>query len=189
MADIKRKRFPWIGVILIVAGGAMLVNRLGIFQIGYSYIVWSLVMIFGVVEVGRGFSSSNSGRIFFGTVLFLYGLYFLLRATDYVELRGHMFIPATFIIVGFAFIMTYLNNVREWAFLIPATILMGLGAAYILSETGYLYPWEVREMVRMYWPVGLILIGLAILFRRRVHIHKQDAVSDSSPTTSTPEVK
>ena len=187
MARTNIHRFPWIGVVLIVIGGALLINRLGIFHIGYSYILWSLIIIFGVVEVTRGFSGSHSGRIFLGTVMFLYGLYFLLRATDYVELRGHMLIPATFIIMGFAFIMMYLNNLKEWAFLIPAVILVGVGGAYILSDVGYLYPWEVRETVRLYWPVGLILIGVAIVFRRRAHTGKQDDTPGQPPPQSNPQ--
>ena len=164
---IKNNHFPWFGIILILAGAALLLDRLDILNIEFSYVLWSFVMIVGFAKVYLGFSSNHSGRIFFGTIFFLFGLYFLLRAIDYVEMRGHIFIPATFLIVGFAFIMMYLNNPREWAFLIPAVLLMGIGAAYILSEVGYLYPWEVREYVRMYWPVGLILIGLAVLLRRR----------------------
>lgn len=181
MTDIQKRRYPWFGIILIVVGGAFLVHRLGFLHVEYSYILWSLVMIFGAVRAVSGFSGSHSGRVFFGTVLFLYGLYFLLRATDYVELRGHMLIPATFIITGFAFIMMFLNSPREWTFLVPAAILVGFGALYILSESGYLSPWDVKENVRMYWPVALILIGVAILIRRRAAIHKEENIPGALP--------
>ncbi len=189
MTDVQRRRVPWFGIILIIIGVALLIHRFGVYHIEFSYILWSVVMIYGAVAVVRGFSGSQTGRVFFGTVLFLYGLYFLLRTTEYVELRGHMFIPATFIITGFAFIMMFLNNPREWTFLVPAAILVGFGAIYILSDTGFLSPWDVRENVRLYWPVALILIGVAILFRRRIHSHKEDHLVETGAPSSTPDVR
>ncbi len=182
-------RFPWIGVVLILVGGVLLLDRLHVADIRFSYVFWALLMVFGLIKVSQGFSNNSSGRVFMGTIFFLYGLYFLLRVLDYVEFRGHIFIPATFIIIGFAFIMTFLNNMREWSLLVPAILLMGIGSAYILSDMGYLYPWEVGEYVRMYWPVGLILVGIALLFRRRFEGHGGESPPPQAVTSQGSDVK
>jgi hypothetical protein len=167
MNSSRSFRIPWLGVIFVVLGLMLLIEKLGYYHLHFGMIFWPLVLIFGFMKVVEGFSGNNSGRIFFGTICFLYGVYFLLRSSDYFEMRFHMFLPATFIIIGFAFVMIFLNTPREWAFLLPAILLMSAGIAYLLSDVGYFSPWEVRELVRLYWPVGLIIAGLAIILRWR----------------------
>jgi hypothetical protein len=167
MTSSRSFRIPWLGIVFILLGLVLLIEKLGYYHLGFGMIFWPLVLIYGFMKVVEGFSGNNSGRIFFGTICFLYGVYFLLRSADYFEIRFHMFLPATFIIIGFAFVMIFLNSPREWAFLLPAILLMGAGIAYLLGDVGYFSPWEVRELVRVYWPVGLILAGLAIILSWR----------------------
>jgi len=171
MAPSRPFKIPWLGIVLIVIGLLLLMGRLGYYHPGFWMIFWPLVLIFGFVKVLEGFSGNNSGRIFFGTICFLYGVYFVLRSTGMFEFRFHIFVPATFIILGFAFIMVYLNALREWVFLLPAILLMGTGIAYLLSDAGYFSPWDVSDMVRTYWPVILILVGVAIMLRWRSRVH------------------
>ncbi len=163
-----KRQFPWIGIILMLAGVALLLEKLDVLSLSTPALLWILLLLFGLAMVVQGFSGNNGGRVFFGTIFFLYGLYFLLHSIDAVELRGHLFIPASFIIFGFAFVMLYLNNLREWLFLLPAVLLLGFGVLYIMGTLGYFTAWDVHETVRLYWPIGLIIIGVAIVLRRRV---------------------
>ncbi len=176
------KHFPWIGVVLMLAGLALLLNKLDILTVGTPTLLWVLCMLFGIAMVAQGFSTTNGARIFFGTLFFLYGLYFILHSIDAFEMRSHLFIPASFLIFGFAFVMIYLNNFREWILLLPAVLLMGIGTLYIMGSMGYFNAWEMREMVRLYWPVGLIIIGLAIVLRRRTALKARAAApADTQP--------
>ncbi len=183
------KHFPWIGIVLMLAGLALLLDKLDILTVGTPTLIWVLCMLFGIAMVTQGFSTTNGGRIFFGTLFFLYGLYFLLHSIDAFEMRGHLFVPASFVIFGFAFVMIYLNNVREWILLLPAVLLMGIGTLYIMGSMGYFNPWEIREVVRLYWPVGLIIIGLAIVLRRRTALRaRASAVAGDQPPQPPPAV-
>ena len=175
--QITKRQFPWFGVVLICIGIVLLLDRLDVMDVEFSKIFWPIVILFGLMRVGQGFSRNIQRRVFVGTVIFLYGLFFFLRSTDYVDMHGQVFIPATFLILGIAFFMMFLNNFKEWVFLLPAILLCGVGAAFILSELGYLYRYDVWEAVRLYWPLALVIIGLAIILRRKTHTQPPQAVS------------
>jgi hypothetical protein len=164
---MKQPRFPWFGLILVVLGVVLLLRKWYLIDIDFSTILWGGLCLIGFTGVVRGFGANTRGRVFGNTVLFLYGLFFLLRSIDALEIRSHMFFPVTFLVFGIAFLMMYLCELKDWYLLIPAFILGGIGAAFILANLGYLYAWEIWDVVTDYWPVVLILIGVSILFRRR----------------------
>ncbi|MBI4547117.1 MAG: hypothetical protein HY707_04000 [Ignavibacteriae bacterium] len=166
--NTSKPGIPWFGIVLIIVGGVLLLTKLDVFDIDFSTVFWSLLMVFGLVGVGRGFADTKNGKVFWGTLVFLYGLYFLLYTSDYVDIEGYLFIPSTFLIFGIAFLMLYVNNFRNWYYLIPALFLCGTGAAFIFAELGYLYRHDVWDAVRLFWPLILILIGLAIILRKRI---------------------
>ncbi len=161
-----RRRFPWIGVTLIAVGAVLLLEKFSLLSFETSTLVWIILMLFGVVKVGQGFSRPGGG-VFVGTVAFLYGLYFLLHTFDDVELRPHLFLPASFLIFGFAFLMLFFRNIREWIYILPALLLLSAGSLFLLNRLGYFDAWDVGEVLRVYWPLGLILIGVMIVLKRR----------------------
>lgn len=165
------QRLPWFGAALVVLGIVMLLDKLSILEIRFAAVFWPLVMLLGIGIVTKGFSRNATGKVFWGTLIFLYALFFFLRSIDALEIRGHLFLPGTFLILGFAFLMLFLNNVKEWFFLLPACILGGIGLLFILVEYDYLYGWEVWDLVHRYWPIALILVGLAVILRRKEQHH------------------
>lgn len=168
--DRSRKQISWFGVALIIFGTVILLHRLHVIRVGFDQILWAMLMLVGIMGVVKGFSRDRRGKIFWGTVWFLLGLFFLLHSIDRIEFRAHMFPPAMFLIVGLAFLMTYLNDLHDWYILIPAFILTAIGGAFILADFGYLTQWEVWEAVRMYWPVALIILGAGLIMRRKMRL-------------------
>ena len=175
--NYTRFKTSWFGILLIIFGAAMLMDRLGVINIDFANLFWPLMMIVGLMIVGKGFASDKRGKIYWGTVLFMYSLFFLMRSIDTFELHGYIFFPASFLIFGIAFFMMYLTNLKDWPLLIPSVVLCFIGAMFILTEYGFLYKWEVWDIVRLWWPVILILFGLAMLLRRKCN---------SSPSTPQP---
>ena len=183
----RNTRFPWFGIALIVFGTALLLNKLDLISVQFNHIFWPLMMLLGIAGVSKGYTRNRRGKIFGGTVLFLYSLFFFLRSLDSLDLHRYMFIPATFLIFGIAFVMMYLHNIRDWFLLIPAVLFCGIGILFIMTELGYLYRWEVWEAVHLYWPIGLILLGIAIILRRRgqrTQPNQMDSTGTSSMTIS-----
>ena len=165
--NVGKSGFPLFGIALIIVGAVLILDKFDVFDVDFSTVLWSLMMLFGLVGVGKGFSSNRNGKILFGTLVFLYSLFFLLYTSDNLNIDGYLIIPSTFLIFGVAFLMMYVNNFRTWYYLIPALFLSGTGAAFILAELGYLYRRDVWDAVRLGWPLILILIGVAVILRRR----------------------
>lgn len=179
--DKNSRHISWFGIALIVIGVGLLISKLHILEIEFSTIFWPLLMLLGIVSVGRGFSGSRGGKIFWGTVLFLYSLYFLLRSLDLLEPHDSLFFSVGLLVFGFAFLMLFVNNFREWYYLIPAFILCGMGSVFLFSEYGFLDAWDVWDLARLYWPAALILFGLAMLLR-----HRSRQASPSKPIDPMP---
>jgi hypothetical protein len=161
-------RIPILGIILVLAGAGLLLDELHLLDFGWEKVLWLAVALLGALLTFRAFANNEQGRIFFGTVLFLFGVLFLLRSFDIVHRGAHVFWPAILVIIGMAFLMLYINNTREWALLFPAVLFVGLGAVFMLAELNYLCYWDVWDAVRQYWPVVLILIGMAMILERAV---------------------
>ncbi len=166
-------RIPWFGVALILFGALLLVSKLNFVRISFHQVFWPVVMLLSLVGVGRGFAQGRRGKIFFGTVVFLYSVFFLLHSIDQLDIGGHLIIASTFVIFGAAFFMLWCNDFRDWFHLVPAILLGGVGAAFLGSELGYFSHWEVLDVVRLYWPLGLILFGAGMILRKRMHAPDQ----------------
>lgn len=166
LATTPKISFPWFGVLLIILGSILLLDKLHVVDFGWGRIVWAGVSIYGIFQTVQGFVRGSRGAIFFGTVAFLYGVFFLLRTFDVVEFRSNVFLASTLLIVGAGFVMMYLSNFQDWFLLIPAVVFIGLGIVFVLAEIEYLDFRDIRWIIRRYWPVLLILLGVGLLFRR-----------------------
>ena len=166
MSD-RKTSISWFGLGLVVVGALLLMGKMELFHLRFSSIFWPVIMLFSIFGVGRGFSQMRRGKIFWGTLGFLYGLFFFLRSADFVEVPARLFVPATFLIVGISFFMTYLAKMKDWFFLIPAGIAGAVGTLFLLADLEYLSYWEVADTLHMYWPVILIALGIIFLFRRK----------------------
>ena len=177
----NRKNISWFGLILIFLGLVMLLDRFDVLNVEFSTIFWPMIMLMGLAIVGRGFAQNRRGKVYWGTVLFLYAVFFVLRSIDYFEIYSYTFFPASFMIFGIAFFMMYLCNLREWPLLLPSIILLGVGSLILMNEFGYLYQYELFDIVRLYWPVILILFGVTIILRK-----KYSASPQTNPEASPP---
>lgn len=160
------KKVSWFGIALILVGVAMLLDRFDVLSFEWMPVLWALVAVLGLIKAIDGFRRNKSGRVFWGTFWFLFGTYNLLRDIDLVELRSYWWLPAFMLMLGFSLLMMYASTPKEWHLLVPALLLLVIGAAMVLTEFGYFYRHDVVEAIRMYWPVGLILFGLSLILRR-----------------------
>jgi hypothetical protein len=161
-------KVSWLGAGLVVLGLAMLVDRLNLVRFGWETALWLLLAVYGAVKAVDAFGKKKAGRVFWGALFFLFGSYSLLRDLGVVELHSSWMLPHVILIVGLSFLMMYASSPREWHLLVPTLAFLGLGVVMILTDYGYLYRYEVVDALRVYWPVGLIMFGLALVVRRIV---------------------
>ncbi len=172
-----RTRISWFGLVLILIGLLLLFDRLRIVRIESQIILWSGLILLGFISVMRGFSDNRPGRVFWGTFIFLFALFFLLRSMDLMDIHAHMLPPALFLMVGISFLMLFLHTPKEWGLLIPAVAFGALGVVLIMVEYGYLYEWDVWDFIRTWWPLILILLGVSVVLRPRPRRDTQQITS------------
>jgi LiaF transmembrane domain len=161
----------WLGISLILIGVAMLLDRLDVVEWEWWVVVWAIVAALGGIKIAQGVAHRKGGKVFWGTVLLLFGG---VQVLDYAGLLNgfphYMFpfsLPVVLAVVGVAFLAMFLIEPREWQLLVPACAFLGLGTVMILADLGTLSRDSVVDAVSSYWPVGLIVFGMALLLRRR----------------------
>ncbi len=163
-----KKQFPWFGLFLVVIGAVLLLNQLHVLRFGWARLIWIICIFFGGGIVLRGLVNQRVGSVFWGTVIFLTGIFFTLHQFEIIESHGRMIPAVTLVIFGFAFLMKIIFAPRtSWPSIIPAVVFLGLGSALMLSDLGYLYHYDVWMFCRTYWPVLLIAAGIAAVFKAR----------------------
>lgn len=160
------QRFPFFGVLLILVGAVMLLDRTGIISMGWHSVFWGLVTLLGAYKVSAGFTGPARGGIFWGTVFFCVGAYNFLNDLDLLEISSSLLLPLFLIVMGVGFLLMFFRHVHDWHLIVPALFFAGLGTAMVLSELGTVGRWEVLGAIKAYWPVALILFGAALLLNR-----------------------
>lgn len=159
-------RFSWFGAALILVGLLLLLHRLGFVSLSWHLVFWGTITLIGGVKLVNGFALKQRGRAFWGTGFFLIGLYNVLVELELYQLREYLIGPALVLTLGVAFLVMFLVVPRDWHVLVPTIFFLGLGALMVMAELGYLYRWEVEDLVGTYWPVGLVVFGAALLLSR-----------------------
>jgi len=186
-------RVSLLGLFLIAFGALILMKKFHVLSFHTSEVIWPLVALLGLFVTGRGLVDRRKGKIIGGTVLFLYSIFFLVRSMDRYMVPIDMIVPASFLIFGIVFLMLFVNRPSDWYHLIPALLLLTVGASIMMTEYGYWYGWEIRDALRTWWPAALVLFGLGMILRHRGpkraaavngHDAAAPAVSPSNPAST-----
>ena len=155
-----------IGVGLIILGILFLFENFGYIEFNFKD-VWPVFVILAGVGFWIGFlqDRKNSGLLMPGSILLIYGLMFF-----YCSLNGWGYMsdlwPGFIIGPGIGFFMMYLFGEKEKGLLIPASILTGIGALFLISHSGI---WR-------YWPVALIIIGIILIVKNQIKRKPEETI-------------
>ncbi len=161
------QRFPFFGLLLILVGAVMLLDRTGVISLGWHSVFWGLVTLLGAYKLYAGFADPAREGIFWGTLFFFVGAYNFLNDLDLLEFSSSLLLPLFLIVMGVGFLLKFFRHLHDWHLIVPALFFVGLGAAMVLSELGTVGRWEVLGAIKAYWPVALILFGAALLLNRK----------------------
>ncbi|MBI2618882.1 MAG: hypothetical protein HYW57_02260, partial [Ignavibacteriales bacterium] len=135
MAQLVLKREPRVlaaGSLLIIVGIALLLHRLDIVSLRWDKLFWLVGVTGGGFLVADGFTRRRRGRVFWGSVLFLGSLYFVLLRFGVLARYDFPLVPMLFVVFGLSFFLLYLADLRATTLLIPALLFTGAGGAAIL---------------------------------------------------------
>lgn len=160
-------RIPFFGIILVVLGVGLLLRQMHIIRVdGMSMLLFGFVA-YGAAMIIRSFVTSIRQSLFFGSICFFSGVLLILGQYELIEHSAYVYVPGFLMAFGLSFVMLFLFNFKDFHLLLPAVIFIGLGVAFMMTEIGYLYPSDVKEAIRQYWPAAIILFGILMLFRRK----------------------
>jgi len=162
-----KSRSSIIAWALIALGVLLLVNQFGIVTLGAGRVLWGALLVVGAALVIQSAWRHHRGKLFWGNVLFLFSLYFLLREFDVINHAGRTFLPAAFLAFGFSFLLLYAYEPREIARLVLGIVFLLAAGLWIGAWVGFTDIGALAGMASIYWPVVLVVLGLALLFRRR----------------------
>jgi hypothetical protein len=165
--ETQKFRLSFLGLLLVVTGILLLLQQFDVLYIGWKKILYVGLILYGGISFINGFVHNEKGKMFFGIIGFLIGLYFLLRTLDFVYLHHHAFFPLVLIIIGCAFLFTAFAEPRSFLPLFPALLFGGAGTLLLLSHYGYLDYYDVWYYAKKYWPAILILLGGSLLLRSK----------------------
>jgi hypothetical protein len=133
---------------MVLAGIIMLLKSFAVIDVSSVMIFSILFIVYGFASVYISLARHLRGRLFMGTVLFLFGI--ILLVVHYYEFPGIGIIifPSILFMLGAGFMMLYIDEAENRAFLIASAILIISSLIYIFFATDYIGEALVGEVWR-----------------------------------------
>jgi len=126
----------WIGLILVIFGGWLLLGSFGLISINVWQFLWPII----ILGIGLGFeyayfrgSRTSPGLLVPGGVLLVVGVNFLLNVIFGWRLMSITW-PLFIIAPAFGLLQLYIFGKREKGVLIASTILCGIGGIFLAGN-------------------------------------------------------
>jgi hypothetical protein len=160
---IRRQKSMVPGICFIAIGLWFLAHYVMGFSALWPKTYPILLLFFGGILFWEALRRRQNGTAFWGTVLFMVGLFFLLRNHRIIHyLFAEEYWPFFLVVLGFGFFAIFLFHPRDWGFLFPSCIFIFFGLA-AASHTLYGRSVEWLEQILHFWPVLLILMGIGLI--------------------------
>lgn len=159
----EEQRRPYLlGILLIVLGGILLLDRADIVE--YS---WPMILIIvGAAFLASDFLNKNHRSTFVGLLLLLLGLAFLGIEYDWFgwHLRDEW--PVLLLAVGLAFLITSLIHKERHRMQVPGAIITAIGLFFLAVEARWISSRAVYDIYE-WWPLLLLGVGVWLIVDRR----------------------
>ncbi|MBN1349396.1 hypothetical protein JXJ21_08300 [candidate division KSB1 bacterium] len=152
-----------VGILLIAIGSLLLIHNLMDLYLGRSYFIPLMIMAVGALFFASIRSREKSGAALPGTFFLLGGAAILaMNYPPIYEVMSNIY-PWTFVILllGLSFFVLFLIKPGDTGLLIPASVLIVLGALFTLHDL-WILDWD---NINRLWPLIPIAIGVGIIVR------------------------
>lgn len=165
------------GSILIIIGFAILLKPYYILDI-YFFRSYGL-FILGILGLLKGLSASPRRNIYLPVFILTLGAYYLLGDAGFYYIDRGLTITVVILLLGVSFYPLYFLVNRKWSYLLYGNLIMAVGLLFLAYYLDYIPTYIFRTVVEDYWPVALIIIGIAYLINSLIR-HNDYHISGSS---------
>jgi membrane-bound ClpP family serine protease len=154
-----------IGLIFILVGSGLLMDRLTLFSFGWFEIYPIIFILISTASFLNALAGQRNSA-FWGGMFGVFGAFFFLRNYNLIPFYWfHEFWPIFLIALGVGFLVLYIFQPRDWGVLIPGSILTFLGLVFIFDTMALVEDIVeiVFDWVDTYWPLVFILLGAGLI--------------------------
>jgi hypothetical protein len=164
----------WSGIILISIGVLILLYQIDLIDYSRADLVTYGCIFLGIILFVKGINHPQKHGLFGGVFFTVFGISMLLMRERVFPRADEFGIAAFFTALALANLVFMFFKKDKTSNVVWTIIFGAVAGLFYWSYVGYYPPWYVYEQIKTYWPLALVIIGLAMIFKG--YAKKRDTV-------------
>ena len=163
---MKLNDLALIIVLFIIA--IFLLSTFNIISVAITDILAYSLLVIGVALVYTETIRQNRPSVFIGSIIFLFGVYFLITENFNLNISDAVYVPIILIFGGSGLLMLYISTSTHKIFLLISIILLTAGITLIIANSHWglmSFFLSILPVLNFLWPVMIIFLLLIFLMR------------------------
>ena len=147
---------------------SFVLSLFNIISFAFTNILAYSLLVIGIALVYTETIRQNKPSVFIGTVIFLFGVYFLITENFNITTGEKYYVPLLLIFCGSGLLMLYILTSTRILFLIGSLIFVAAGTTILLIDSHLAvktFFLALLPVIKFLWPVLIILLILIFLMR------------------------
>jgi len=145
-----------------------LLSIFNIISIDLKEILAYSLLVIGVTLVYSETIRQNRPSVFLGSIIFLFGVYFLITENFNLNISDAVYVPIILIFGGSGLLMLYISTSTHRIFLLISIIFLSAGITLIIANSHWgvkSFFLSILSVLNLFWPVMIIFLVLIFLMR------------------------
>jgi hypothetical protein len=155
-------------IIILFIIVSFILSLFGIISFAFTDILAYLLLVIGAALVYTETIRQNKLSIFLGTIIFLFGVYFLVTEKFNLNPGEEYYLPIILILSGSGFLLLYTLTSVQKIYLIGSLVLITSGMTLLVISSNLAvksFFFSILPVLEFLWPVIIILLILFFLLR------------------------
>ena len=139
---------------------SFILSVFNIVSIAMTEILAYSLLVIGIALVYTEIIRQNRLSVFIGSIIFLFGVYFLVTENFNLNIGNEFYISLILIFGGSGLLMLYLTNGTQKIFLYLSVIFLSAGIAILISNSH----WKIKTFFTALFPVLTFLLPVMLVF-------------------------
>jgi hypothetical protein len=159
-----------ISYLLIFLLFLILLKITGLINIHNVELLSYIFVFFGLSYLFNSLGDNRRGVLFTSTVIFLIGIVLFVISNFEIQHLSELIIPSALMIIGVGLLLIYIDGITAPFFLFMSLLFMTAGIIISITNGGitfHSFGYSFMGVIKKYWPVLIIFVGVFLLFRKR----------------------